>query len=77
MVKEIRKRTDSFTWHSKQELYDYFNDMYKVRRSDVDREIERSIKVFQLRKGRPINPQELWEKVGVSLEKRLVREGLN
>lgn len=77
MVKEMRERTDSFTWHSKQELYEYFHDMYKIRRSEVDQEIEESMKLFQLRKGRPINPQELWEKVGASLERRLVKQGIN
>jgi hypothetical protein len=63
-------RRDSFAWQSKQELYDYFVTMHHVDRKEIDSEIEMVLKTFQIRKGRPINPQELWEKVGVNLEKR-------
>jgi hypothetical protein len=65
-----KPRRDSFAWQSKQELYDYFIAMYQVERSVVDYEIEEVLKNFQIRQGRPINPQELWEKVGVNLEHR-------
>jgi hypothetical protein len=65
-----KPRRESFAWQSKQELYDYFMAIYQIERSVIDNEIEEVLKNFQIRQGRPINPQELWEKVGVNLEQR-------
>lgn len=69
--KRLSKRTGSFAWPTKQELYDYFEHMHGIDRAVVDAEIESVRDSFKLRKGRPINPQELWEKVGRNLESSL------
>ncbi|MBD3317787.1 MAG: hypothetical protein GF344_18540 [Chitinivibrionales bacterium] len=67
------RRTDSFAWPTKQELYAYFEQAHNLDRATVDAEIEGVRPTFKLRKGRPINPQELWEKVGRKLEASLSR----
>ncbi len=69
--KEHRSRTQAFAWHTRQELYDFFRDRHQLDKKDVDREIEQVRRHFKLRKHRPINPQELWEKVGRNLEKNI------
>jgi len=71
--KEIKKRLEDFTWYSKQELYEYFQGMYRVSKEEVDKEIDHALKSFKLRKGKPIDPKELWQKVGGAIEKRLSR----
>jgi hypothetical protein len=70
MERQHKPRREAFAWQTKQELYDYFAGMYEIERKVVDEEIESVLKTFQIRQGRPINPQELWEKVGVNLEKK-------
>lgn len=68
-----KRRTDDFDWFSKQELYKHFQGMYDVDEPTINREIDKALKSFTLRKGRPINTQELWQKVGKSIEKRLCK----
>ncbi len=70
---ELKQRIVNFTWDSKQELYEYFQGMYGVTRAEVDKEINEALKSFKLRKGKPIDPKELWQKVGSTIEKRLSR----
>jgi Asp-tRNA(Asn)/Glu-tRNA(Gln) amidotransferase C subunit len=71
MKRTYKRRTEAFTWSTKQELYDYFEQMHKLDRDQIDEEIAVVSKSFRVRQGRPINPQELWEKVGRSLESGL------
>jgi hypothetical protein len=68
--KNSNKRTDAFKWHSKQELYTYFNDTYGLQQRHVDKEIVRVQADFKLRKNQAINTAELWQKVGLNLEKK-------
>ncbi len=68
-----KSRLEEFTWFSKQELYEYFQGMYHITREEVDREIDEALKSFQLRKGQPIDPKELWQKVGGTIEHKLSR----
>jgi hypothetical protein len=63
----IERRT-TFTWETKQELYEYFWVNYNLGKERVNREIDRAMTTFHLRKWQMIRPQELWQKVGNSLE---------
>ncbi|MFP4165086.1 MAG: hypothetical protein ACLFQB_14390 [Chitinispirillaceae bacterium] len=65
-------RTKEFKWNTRQELYDYFQEKFGLGTDSVDAEISDVLDVFSLRKGETIKPQELWQKVGKSLESRLV-----
>ncbi len=71
--KEKKSRLEEFTWFSKQELYEYFQGMYHITREDVDKEIDEALISFKLRKGQPIDPKELWQKVGGTIEQKLSR----
>ncbi len=68
-----KPRLEEFTWFSKQELYEYFQGMYHITREQVDIEIDEALKSFKLRKGQPIDPKELWQKVGGTIEQKLSR----
>lgn len=63
-------RTDLFRWKSRYELYHYFLDHYGIDRHVVDCEIHAVMAGFRPRKGRVIHTQELWQKVGLTLEKK-------
>jgi hypothetical protein len=65
------KRTESYRWDTKLDLYAYFESKYNISQSVVDNEIERVKKLFRPRKGCLIKTQELWEKVGTSIERIL------
>ncbi|MFW6245256.1 MAG: hypothetical protein ACOC36_05155 [Fibrobacterota bacterium] len=72
-MKRLRvNRTKNFKWNTRQELYDFFKENYGLGKQKVDREISDVLDDFSLRKGEAIKPQELWQKVGKSLENRLV-----
>ena len=64
-------RTVNFKWDSREELYDYFKEKYNLDREQIDEEIEKAREEFSLRKGEMIRPQELWQKVGRTLEDKL------
>ena len=68
--KNTKKRTDAFRWHSKQELYAYFNNNFGLKQHHVDKEIVRVQADFKLRRNQAINTAELWQKVGLNLEKK-------
>jgi 4-diphosphocytidyl-2-C-methyl-D-erythritol kinase len=65
------KRTDKFRWHSKQELCDYFGTKYGLSKTLIDAEIEDIMKIFKLRNYKAIQTIELWQKVGLHLEKKV------
>jgi hypothetical protein len=67
----FRERTGSFRWNSKQELCDYFNRQYGLTRKIIDAEIKESAATFRLRQGQAVTTVELWQKVGMRLEKKL------
>jgi 4-diphosphocytidyl-2-C-methyl-D-erythritol kinase len=67
----FHERTGSFRWNSKQELCDYFNRQYGLTRKIVETEINEVMKTFRLRQGEAVTTQELWQKVGIDLEKKL------
>jgi|WetSurMetagenome_2_1015567.scaffolds.fasta_scaffold00008_141 hypothetical protein len=69
--KKMQPRSDAFRWHSKQELCEYFNIRYGLGRKLVESEIDEAIKSFRLRKHLPIRMEELWQKVGLRMEKKL------
>ena len=72
--KNVKKsRLEEFTWFSKQELYEYFQGMYHITKEQVDKEIDEALKSFKLRQGKPIDPKELWQKVGGTIEQKLSR----
>ncbi len=70
-MQKFKPRSDSFTWKTKRDLYQHFGEKFDIDQETVDKEIENASEIFKLRKHRPINPQELWEKVGRGLERRL------
>ena len=67
----VKKRVENYTWNSRQDLYKYFDTEYHINRSEVNKAIYLAMKSFRLRRGKPIDPRELWEKAGSSLKKRL------
>jgi 4-diphosphocytidyl-2-C-methyl-D-erythritol kinase len=69
--KAFLQRTGAFRWNSKQELCDYFNRQYGLTRKIMDAEIREASGTFRLRRGEAVMTQELWQKVGTSLEKKL------
>jgi hypothetical protein len=66
-----RERTSRFHWQTKQELYGFFTTAYCITRDEIDMEIDSAVTSFQLRKGQAIKTQELWQKVGLNLIKKL------
>jgi len=78
MEKFVIQRTNTFRWNSKNSLYNYFLKYYNIRRDIVNNEIRNSIQTFRLRQGQPYRAAELWQKVGITLEKNndTVREFL-
>ncbi len=68
---ERRSNAPAVRWQSRDDLINYFQKMYDIPREEVMEEIEFSIKTFRLRKGLPIDTRELWQKVGMNLERRL------
>jgi hypothetical protein len=67
---KAKTRTTAFKWHSKQELYTFFDEIYGLKKIHVDKEINSVRSNFKLRKNQSINTVELWEKVGRNLEKK-------
>ncbi|MCX7726616.1 MAG: hypothetical protein N2053_07180 [Chitinispirillaceae bacterium] len=65
------KRTTEFRWQSRYELYDYFRNNFQLTKEQIDEEIVRVMESFKPRKGRAIKTQELWQKVGLNLEKKI------
>jgi hypothetical protein len=65
------RRSDSFKWHTKQELCEYFQIHYGFTKKLIDSEIEQAIKAFKLRKDQPIKTKELWQKVGNAIERKI------
>jgi hypothetical protein len=65
------ERTESFRWNSKQELCDFFNRQFGLTRKIVESEINEVMKTFRLRQGEAVTTQELWQKVGINLEKKI------
>ena len=68
-------RTTVFLWPTRQHLYEHFEMTYNMSREDIDKAVEDAKAHFRLRKGRPVEPQELWQKVGMALKRRLLRTG--
>lgn len=69
--KKLVPRSDSFRWRSKQELCNYFSIRHGLGTRLVEAEIAEAMKSFRLRKHQPIKMQELWQKVGLRIEKKL------
>ncbi len=76
MNEALDQRRGAFRWHSKQELCDFFNIHYGLNKKVVEAEIAEVSKSFKVRKGQVIRTPELWQKVGVHLEKRIKALGL-
>ena len=68
---KLKQRIENFTWNSRHDLYQYFEKEYHIKQSEVNKEIYKVMKSFRLRKGRPIDARELWQKAGSNLERRL------
>ena len=68
MKNDHSKRTASFRWNTRLELYDFFHLKYGLSKEQVDNEIDRVMAKFRPRKGQVIRTQELWQKVGMILE---------
>jgi 4-diphosphocytidyl-2-C-methyl-D-erythritol kinase len=68
----FHERTGSFRWNSKQELCDYFNRQYGLTKKIIETEIKEAAATFRLRKAEAVATRELWQKVGISLEKKLL-----
>jgi hypothetical protein len=73
MRRTVEKRIGAFKWESKAELYSYFSARFALSKVEVDREIDAALANFKLRAGKTIEPKELWQKVGMSLERKAIR----
>jgi hypothetical protein len=65
----IIQRTNTYHWNSKNSLYSYFCKYYNIDPDEVNSAIKESLKTFKQRQGQPKRIAELWEKVGLTLEK--------
>ena len=65
-------RTENFKWNTRHELYQYFSASFGLNRVAIDSEISSVIEIFALRRGEPIKPQELWQRVGKTIENKLI-----
>lgn len=68
---KLKQRIENFTWNSRQDLYEYFKDNFQIEKPEVNNAIYKAMKSFRLRKGKPIDARELWQKAGCNLEKHL------
>ena len=68
--KKVKKSTLTFKWESKQELYTYFDETFGLKKQHIDKEIQSVREDFKIRKDQMINTAELWQKVGMNLEKK-------
>lgn len=68
---KLKQRIEDFTWNSRQDLYEYFKDNYQIEKPEVNNAIYKAMESFRFRRGKPIDPRELWQKAGCNLEKRL------
>lgn len=64
------KRTEAFRWNTRWELYEYFGKNFNLTKKDIDQVIFAVMEEFKPRKGQAIRTSELWQKVGISLEKQ-------
>jgi len=71
MNRTEEKRTANFLWNTRHDLYNYFRKVYGVSREEVDAAIDTAKVNFTLRRNQAINTRELWQKAGMSLEKKL------
>lgn len=69
--RDKQPRTGQFRWEARMALYEYFEKNFNLRPEAVAIEIDAIMDRFKLRQGQPIDPKELWQKVGMELEKRL------
>ena len=65
-----QNRTQTFRWNTRWELYDYFGENFNLTKKEIDQEIFAVMEEFKPRKGRAIKTSELWQKVGLTLEKQ-------
>lgn len=65
------ERTVHFKWNSRHELYEYFLKEHNLDKHTVDMQIHQTMAAFRPRMGKIIKTQELWQKVGLDLEKKL------
>ena len=72
--KKPKKRTSTFRWNSKQELYAYFDKTHGLKKERIDKEIKGVRANFKIRKYQIIHTAELWQKVGLNLEKKLGKD---
>ena len=70
---QVFKRTTVFLWPTKQHLYDHFEMTYNLSREEIDQAIEEAKAEFRLRRGKPVEPKELWQKVGMTLKRKLLK----
>jgi hypothetical protein len=50
-------------------LYSYFHKYYNIDHDVVNNEIKNAMKTFKRRQGQPYREAELWQEVGLTLEK--------
>ncbi len=67
------QRTTVFLWPTREHLYEHFEMTYNLSREEIDEAIEEAKRGFRLRKGKPVEPKELWQKTGMMLKRRMLR----
>ena len=70
-----RPRTTEFRWQTREAFFDFFTRMYGLTVDALEAEVEMASEDFRLRRNAPIDTRELWQKVGLSIERRLSRPG--
>lgn len=67
----IIQRTNTYHWKSKSSLYSYFCKYYNLDPDEVSNAIKDSLETFKRREGQPFHAAQLWQKVGLTLEKNI------
>ena len=65
-------RTSRFRWQTREALTAHFELEHAIPAEVIEAEIEMALEGFRLRRNEPIDTRELWQKVGLAIEKRLV-----
>lgn len=71
MLENFVNRTKQFKWDSRYDLYNYFLKNHSIDKECVDLRINQTMLNFRPRRGQAIHIRELWQKVGIDIEREL------
>ncbi len=71
MLENFENRTKQFKWDSRCDLYNYFSKNHSLDKERIDLRIDQTMIKFRPRRGQAIHTRELWQKVGLDIEREL------